>query len=172
MKTFLRRLLPGIAFLLFAATPLTTVSAPPHTGIAGQAWKTFGTPATPVFAGYIDGFPVWIISLQYVPPPEQVATSFTVLAVQKNHSRVVTRVTTDASGNFRVPLPPGEYLLAADPLAGRSPEPLEVTVKARELTQVSISYDFFSGILGTIPINPLPPFSWPPLFVLPPLPQP
>ena len=56
----------------------------------------------------------------------------------------MSRVTTDASGNFSVALHPGKYLLVPDDLrtfcSSLSVAPMEVTVHPRELTTRNIFY--------------------------------
>jgi hypothetical protein len=60
---------------------------------------------------------------------------------------VITTITSDADGEFRIPLPPGTYLLRPDNLAGaRYPaaQPTTITVRSGQFTQVTIAFD--SGI--------------------------
>jgi hypothetical protein len=59
----------------------------------------------------------------------------------------ITTISTDADGQFRIPLPAGNYLLHPDNLdAARYPtaQPTTITVRPGEFTQVAIRFD--SGI--------------------------
>ena len=56
---------------------------------------------------------------------------------------VLRSVTTDASGLYRIPLPPGDYTLEPQAVKGvlRTAQPAKVTVQASALTILAISYD-------------------------------
>ncbi|HEY5629913.1 MAG TPA: carboxypeptidase-like regulatory domain-containing protein, partial [Candidatus Limnocylindrales bacterium] len=66
-----------------------------------------------------------------------------VLDVQDGSGAQVATFTTDASGLFRIDLPPGAYTLAAQPVTGimRAASPQPVAVAEGKLTIVSLSYD-------------------------------
>lgn len=57
---------------------------------------------------------------------------------------VVTTVTTDADGRFRVELEPGDYVLEGVPPEGKPlpfAKPVDVTVTAGEFVEVVVSFD-------------------------------
>jgi len=59
----------------------------------------------------------------------------------------VAKATSDSSGYFRIPLPPGQYVVRPENLTGAVvpiAQPLTVTVVAGRFTFVTISFD--SGI--------------------------
>src|SRR5262249_8151332 len=92
MKNTIR--IPGLRLvaLLFAATSLASLAAPPHTGIQGHAalYISYGTPVE-VEPG------VWVGIGDVMMP---VTTSFGVLSAQSGHE--VGRFSTDATGAITV----------------------------------------------------------------------
>ena len=67
------------------------------------------------------------------------------LVIEDTRRQPVAEVTTDAVGQFQVPLPPGDYVIVPQSPDGftRAAE-LPVTVMANAYTQVTLTYD--SGI--------------------------
>lgn len=67
----------------------------------------------------------------------------TIIVKTTNGLFEVTRFTADSNGEFRVPLPPGQYLL--DPLPGSNgfphASPQTVDVQAEQFTEITILYD-------------------------------
>jgi hypothetical protein len=72
-------------------------------------------------------------------PPKPVATTVVVEPVDG----ALRRVETEADGTFRVGLPPGRYLLSAQPPPGTMlvPVPQPVTVEASEYRRVTVVLD-------------------------------
>src|SRR3954471_12592097 len=108
--------------LVLTATPL--IAVPHETGIRGQAfaYNNYGGWPIQTEAG------IWVGDWGVHFP---VAASITVVSARNN--REVAHLRADFGGNFAVSLPPGEYILLAEPLGGflnfyTLPEPMEVTV--------------------------------------------
>jgi len=127
----------GLAFGLglWLLPILVANAAPQHTGIQGQAFLiiSYGIPIE-VAPGIWVGIP----SMQL-----PTATSFTVISASAQ--REVARVTTDASGFYSVSLNPGRYVLVPDALTilpgcSASTEPIEITVRPKEVTLANIFY--------------------------------
>src|SRR6266446_904893 len=123
MKSIIRPITLAAATLLLITMPRVSVAAPPRGGIEGQTF---------LYISY--GLPGFFISPGDIQLP--VATALTVYS--SNTGREVSRVTTDASGNFAVALHPGKYVLVPDELrtfcSSLSVDPIEVTVRPREFT--------------------------------------
>lgn len=66
-----------------------------------------------------------------------------VLVVKGAGGTEIARTTTDASGFYRIALPPGEYTLEASPVEGfmSGPAPTPFTVADGALTALDLSYD-------------------------------
>ena len=65
-----------------------------------------------------------------------------VLVITDSDGREVTRVTAGADGTFRVPLPPGEYVILPQP--GNpfpTAPPVDVVVVPGEFADVQVNYD-------------------------------
>ncbi len=78
-------------------------------------------------------------------PDKPLAAKLTV--TRAGSARTVATATSDSRGYFRIPLPPGEYVLRPDNLTGAVvpiAQPLTVTVVAGRFTTITISFD--SGI--------------------------
>ena len=86
------------------------------------------------------------------PCPTNEAPYQTTITVLSRNGREMGEIITDTAGQFQLKMPPGTYVLVpavpqTDPPGGITfpyAEPVVVTVKAKESTQVSIRY--FSGI--------------------------
>jgi hypothetical protein len=60
---------------------------------------------------------------------------------------VVATATSDTNGNFRIPLPPGDYVLRPTNIAGGlhpAASPMDVAVQAGRYTTITVPFD--SGI--------------------------
>ena len=78
-------------------------------------------------------------------PDKPLASQLTVTRTVSG--RTVAKATSDSSGYFRIPLPPGQYVVRPENLTGAVvpiAQPLTVTVVAGRFTFVTISFD--SGI--------------------------
>jgi hypothetical protein len=81
------------------------------------------------------------------PCPDRPLTARITVIRDGSDTTILATITTNADGQFRIPLPPGTYLLRPDNLAGaRYPtaQPVTVTIRPGEFTQVTIAFD--SGI--------------------------
>ncbi len=108
--------------------PVTPAPAPAFSGIVGTV--TAG-PVCPV---------------ERIPPdpscaPRPVAGA--VLVVSDLAGREVARATSSATGEYRIPLPAGSYVLTPQPTQGLmgTPAPVDVTVEAGAPATVDIQYD-------------------------------
>jgi len=150
MKSKIQLLKLGLVVLLLATSAHLLLAAPPNTGIQGQAFihiPQFLVEVRPgVFVGVGD----------FTCP---VVTSFTILSAHSN--RALGHFATDAGGTFEVPLPPGKYLLVPDTLLGLAPTPssFEVTVRAKQYTEVEIHYRLAPIEVVTWPGFPIIPFT-------------
>lgn len=112
--------------LLPMGVALTPASAIP-TGIAGQI--VLG-PNCPVFR---------------VGDPNCADRPYQATIVVKNadQSQIVTQVQSDAAGQFRLALPPGQYWIVMPDAAPRFPflKPMQVTVPSDQYVQVTVYYD-------------------------------
>ena len=134
--------------VFLAATPPGSLAGPRHTGIEGKTFliMSYGIPVQ-IAPG------VWVSNFSVQLP---VSTAFTVLSSKSGHE--IARATTDASGAFALPLHPGNYLLAPDPLiiipgCSVSLEPIDVVVSPTGFTTVNIFY-FKQGpcaLVSTVP---------------------
>jgi hypothetical protein len=87
-------------------------------------------------------------------PTTTTATPFHPLSARITVTRVgspdpVTTAVSDAHGNFRIPLPPGHYVLKSDPTTeapAPTALPVAVTVPTHEYADVTIKFD--SGVRG------------------------
>ncbi len=125
MMTASLRRLSFLVFLLAACA--RTPTPPPNTGIEGQ-----------VLIG-----PMCPVMQAGIPCPDQPYQ--TAITVQDSQGARVAQFQSDAQGAFRVPLPPGDYILAPESPDGFTHAPEQpVTVSAGRYTSVTITYD--SGI--------------------------
>jgi hypothetical protein len=152
MNQILKSLALAVALTCFGAV-CPALSAPPQTGIQGQAFLyiIWGTP--------IEIEPGLWIGIPNVQMP--VATSFTIVSAR--NGREVGRVTTDANGLYSVSLVPGKYVVVPDPLnlnqffsCDSSTTPFEVAVRAKQVTSANIFY-FRQGPCAVV----VPPSIWP-----------
>ncbi len=84
-----------------------------------------------------------VVSTQFQERCKDKPYRATIVVKTRDGLPVVTRVTSDRDGHFRILLPPGTYLL--EPLRGGSPFPygkqLKVTVLPGQFTDVTAQYD-------------------------------
>jgi hypothetical protein len=123
-----RRLrLSFVPILLLVAACASTATPPPNTGIEGQ-----------VLIG-----PMCPVVQLGTPCPDQPYQA--TITVKDIRGEQVARIETDAQGQFKLPLAPGDYTLVPESPDGftRAAE-RPVTVTAGQFTRVTITYD--SGI--------------------------
>ncbi len=120
-------ILPAFAVLLAACYTVTEV-VPLTSGIEGQ-----------VLLG-----PMCPVVREGTPCPDQPFQA-TVVIWDANRTKMLGRFISDDQGHFRVPFPPGDYLLEPEPPDPDKPfptaSPIEVNVTADAWTNVTIQYD-------------------------------
>jgi len=134
MTSIMRPITLAGAIFLLIPVPRVCLATPPQSGIEGQAFLyiSYGSP--------IETAPGIFVSVGDMQLP--VATALTVYS--SNTGREVSRITSDASGGFKVALHPGKYVLVPDDVetlcSSLSVDPIEVTVHPREFTTSNIFY--------------------------------
>jgi hypothetical protein len=141
--------LPGLIVLAVAialvAAACTASAGPTASGTpAGSTGSPVASPATTSgVGGEVTAGPVCPVERpgDSACSPHPVAGA--VLVVQDPTGAEVARVTTDASGLYRVGLAPGAYTLVPQPVAGLmgTPGPQLFTVAAGKVTKVDVGYD-------------------------------
>lgn len=129
-----KRFMLALAVFLTATSPGSLAGAR-HTGIQGKAFLY-------ISYGPLPGIEPQL-GITYPSVQLPVETAFTVLSSKTG--REITRVTTDPTGAFALPLHPGKYMLAPDPLMIAFGcyvllEPIEVVVSRSGFTTVNIVY--------------------------------
>ena len=125
----------GFAALLLVASARTSVAAPKHTGIQGQATLTISY-----------GLGVEVAPGIWIAPPSvslPVTASFAVLSARTGQQ--VAHVTTERDGSYQLALHPGSYVLVPEDITllggcSVSVEPVEVTVHAHQFTTANLCY--------------------------------
>jgi len=113
-----------------ASAQIPGPAAKPHSGIEGRTMVDGGCPMTR------DASPC---------PDKPLASRLTV--VKADSAQIVAEATSDDNGYFRIPLPPGHYVLHPANLTGSVvpiAQPLTITVIADRFASITISFD--SGI--------------------------
>ncbi len=78
-----------------------------------------------------------------------------VLIVRDSEGKEVTRVTSDADGQFSVKLQPGRYYLEPMPVPGLLGTPGEIEIVVEEMSIAPITIEYDTGIRSVTP-PPLP----------------
>jgi hypothetical protein len=130
MTTILMPAAAACALLGCASTQVPATGTRPQSGIEGRTMVDGGCPPAR------DTSPC---------PDKPLRSRLTVL--RADSGRTVATTTSDGNGHFRIPLPPGHYVVRPDNLTGAVvpiAQPLTVTVAAGRYTVITISFD--SGI--------------------------
>ena len=88
--------------------------------------------------------PTCPVEREDTPCPDRPHAGARLRITERGSGDVVTTVTADEAGRFRVPLPPGEYVVDAEPTEGRPlpfAKPVNVTVRPGGFTHVTMSFD-------------------------------
>ncbi len=130
MSSVLKYLIFACVFLLFAGS--ASINAAP--------------------TGFVEGH-LKIVSLKEVElaggsPPADVATvnyaEYPLIILSRDEKKEIARVTADANGNYRLALPPGDYILDVQ---GRPPKghvrakPQRFTVTSNQIVRVDMDID-------------------------------
>ena len=128
------------------AAPSTAKASTPFSGISGQVFL----------------YNPYVANLTNSPQIGATTPFYAFLRVYSSNGRLVSTVTTDSGerlGHFRVPLPPGNYLIVPDTMFGGQPlppnqivigrygsaRPVLVRVPPRRFTEVTITYEELLG---------------------------
>src|SRR5881396_987810 len=130
MSSVLKYLISACVFLLFAGS--TSINAAPPGFVEGHL--KFVSPKEVELA---DG-----------SPPADVATvnyaEYPLIILSRDEKKEIARVTADANGNYRLALPPGDYILDVQ---GRPPKghvrakPQRFTVTSNQIVRVDMDID-------------------------------
>jgi hypothetical protein len=128
MWWFLKRLLPVLAFFLFAGSAL--INAAPQ-GLAEGHLKII----SPKEVELADETPSKMTAKNYIDYP--------LVIFSRDKKTEVTHVTADESGNYRIALPPGDYILDCQNRRRRRfrAKPQPFTVVANQTVQVDMAVD-------------------------------
>jgi hypothetical protein len=88
--------------------------------------------------------PTCPVEREDTPCPDEPYGGARLRITERGTGDVVTTVTADDEGRFRVRLPPGSYILEAEPTEGRPlpfAKPVDVTVRPGEFTNVTVAFD-------------------------------
>jgi hypothetical protein len=129
MSWFLKRLLSGLVFFLFAGSAL--INAAPQGFVEGQLRIV-----SPKEAELADGTPSKITAENY--------TEYPLIILSRDGKKEIARVTADGNGNYRAALPPGDYILDVH---GRQPKghmrarPRPFTIASNQIAHVDMNID-------------------------------
>jgi hypothetical protein len=128
MSRFLRCLLSGFVFFLFAGSAL--VNAAPQGFVEGQLKIV-----SPKEVELADGTPSEITAENY--------TDYPLVILSRDKQTELAHVTADVNGNYRIALPPGDYVLDVQNRRRRhlraTPQPF--TIVATQTVRVDMAID-------------------------------
>lgn len=109
----------------------------------GGARPTPTPSGPPNVRGHVQAGPVCPVEREPPDPrcaPRPVAA---MLQISDAHGSNAASVVSDATGNFSVALPPGDYTLTAQPVSGLmgTPAPITFTVTAGSPVDLTVEYD-------------------------------
>jgi len=76
-----------------------------------------------------------------VPVTEAPYTEYPLMVLTRDGKKEVTRVTPDRNGNYRVELPPGNYILDVEGHTRKRPKPRPFTVVSNQTVRVDMDID-------------------------------
>ena len=112
--------------------------------IGGTAWSD------PVPPGFVEGH-LKIFPLSDVNPAADDRAAITgsevpyadypLVVLTRDGKKEITRVTPDQHGNYRIELPPGDYILDVEAEIAKRPKPRPFTVVSKQTVRVDMSVD-------------------------------
>jgi hypothetical protein len=66
---------------------------------------------------------------------------YPLVVLTRDGKKEITRVTPDRNGNYRVELPPGDYILGVEAEIPKRPKPRPFTVVSKEMVRVDVYID-------------------------------
>jgi hypothetical protein len=128
MSWFLKRLLSGLVFFLFAGTAL--INAAPQGFVEGQLKIV-----SPKEVELADGTPSKITAENY--------TDYPLVILSRDEQTELAHVTADGNGNYRIALPPGDYVLDVQNRRRRHvrARPQPFTIIANQTVRVDMAID-------------------------------
>ena len=104
----------------------------------------------PVLPGFVEGH-VKVFPLSDVNPAADGRAAITdsavpyaeypLLVLTRDGKKEITRVTPDQHGNYRIELPPGDYILGVEAHTPKRPKPRPFTVVSEQTVRVDMSVD-------------------------------
>ena len=104
----------------------------------------------PVPPGFVEGhvkiFPLSDVNLKDDGNPAKTITEapyaeYPLLVLTRDGKKEITRVTADRNGNYRVELPPGDYILDVGARTPKRPKPRPFTVVSRQTVRIDMTID-------------------------------
>lgn len=133
--------------LLVVATLVVALAActGPPGGTSGSVPASTGAASAPDVSGRVHAGPTCPVSQPGDPACADRAVAGAVLVVTSKAGAEVTRATSGADGTFRIALPPGDYVLVPQPVAGllgtAQPIPFQVPGDGTAPAAVDVAYD-------------------------------
>ena len=104
----------------------------------------------PVPPGFVEGhLKIFPLSDVNVAADDRTATmaaeapyaEYPLVVLTRDGKREITRVTPDQHGNYRIELPPGDYILDVEAEIPKRPKPQPFTVVSKQTVRVDMSVD-------------------------------
>ena len=104
----------------------------------------------PVPPGFVEGhLKIFPLSDVNVAADDRTATmaaeapyaEYPLVVLTRDGKREITRVTPDQHGNYRIELPPGDYILDVEAEMPKRPKPRPFTVVSKQTVRVDMSVD-------------------------------
>lgn len=104
----------------------------------------------PVPPGFVEGhLKIFPLSDVNVAADDRTATmaaeapyaEYPLVVLTRDGKREITRVTPDQHGNYRIELPPGDYILDVEAEIPKRPKPRPFTVVSKQTVRVDMSVD-------------------------------
>jgi len=104
----------------------------------------------PVPPGFVEGhLKIFPLSDVNVAADDRTATmaaeapyaEYPLVVLTRDGKREITRVTPDQHGNYRIELPPGDYILDVEAEIAKRPKPRPFTVVSKQTVRVDMSVD-------------------------------
>jgi hypothetical protein len=112
--------------------------------IGGTAWSD---PVPPGFVeGHVKIFPLGDANLiddgnRANTVSEAPYADYPLIVLTQDGKKEITRVTPDRNGNYRIELPPGDYILDVEARTPRRPKPRSFTVVSNQTVRLDMNID-------------------------------